>query len=63
MANLSEITLQLIVKKLDQILKTIKLGRRSSDRDEESKILEDKPVSQDQFNTAMDDVMKLVNKK
>ncbi len=63
MANLSEITLQLIVKKLDQILKTIKLGRRSSDRDEEAKILEDKPVSQDQFNTAMDDVMKLVNKK
>ena len=63
MANLSEITLQLIVNKLDQILKTIKLGRRSSDRDEEAKILEDKPVSQDQFNTAMDDVMKLVNKK
>ena len=63
MANLSEITLQLIVKKLDQILKTIKLGRRSSDRDEEAKIMEDKPVSQDQFNTAMDDVMKLVNKK
>ena len=63
MANLSEITLQLIVKKLDQILKTIKLGRRSSDRDEEAKILEDKPVSQDQFNTAMDEVRKLVNKK
>ena len=63
MANLSEITLQLIVKKLAQIVKTIKLGRRSSDRDEEAKILEDKPVSQDQFNTAMDDVMKLVNKK
>jgi len=60
MANPTQITLQLIVKKLDQILKLLKLGRRSNDRDEAPK---DKSISQDKFNTAMKNVIDWVNKK
>ena len=86
MANLTQITLQLIVKKLDQILKLLKittLGRRSTNREEEEKTLNEndifsrpnnpehefmrkdkkEPVPQDKFNTAMENVMKWVNKK
>ena len=101
MTNLTQVTLQLIVKKLDQILKLLTLGRRSVDRGEKEKILnendifsrpdnpehefmrkkedasgihfnrtpkepekpEEKPVSQDKFNTAMHNVMNWVNKK
>ena len=59
MVNPIQVTLQLIVKKLDQILKILKLGRRSNDRDEKK----DKSVSQDKFNTAMHNVMHWVNKK
>ena len=39
MASLTEVSLQLIIKKLDQILKLLKLGRRSNDREEEDKLL------------------------
>ena len=57
MASVTHEALKLIVKKLDQILKILKLGRRSNDRDEKK----EKPVSQDQFNTAMKNVMHWVN--
>ena len=60
MATLIEVTLQLIVKKLDEILKVVKLGRRSQDREEKK---EDKSVSQDRFNTAMHNVIDWVNRK
>ena len=59
MASVTHEALKLIVKKLDQILKILKLGRRSNDRDEKK----DKSVSQDKFNTAMHNVMDWVNKK
>jgi len=49
MSSLTEITLQLIYKKLDKILDAIK-G-------------EEKPITQEQFNTAMKEVIELVNKK
>ena len=44
MANLTQVTLQLIVKKLDQILKLLKLGRRSVDREEEEKQLNENDI-------------------
>ena len=44
MANLTQVTLQLIVKKLDQILKLLKLGRRSIDREEEEKTLNEHDI-------------------
>ena len=49
MSSLTEITLQLIYKKLDEILDAIK-GK-------------EKPITQEQFNTAMKEVMNLINKK
>jgi hypothetical protein len=49
MASLTEVTLQLIYKKLDEILDAIK-GK-------------EKPITQEQFNTAMKEVIELVNKK
>jgi len=49
MSSLTEITLQLIYKKLEEILAAIKR--------------QEKPFTQEQFNTAMDEVMKVVNKK
>ena len=58
MANLTHETLKLIVKKLDQILNILKLGRRSNDREEKKE-----PVSEEKFITAMHNVMKWVNKK
>ena len=39
MANPIQVSLQLILKKLDEILKVVKLGRRSSNREETEKIL------------------------
>ena len=44
MANLTQITLQLIVKKLDQILKLLTLGRRSVDREEKEKTLNENDI-------------------
>ena len=49
MSTLVEITLQLIHKKLDEILAAIKR--------------KEKPITQVQFNAAMKEVMKVVNKK
>jgi len=49
MASLTEITLQLIYKKLDKILDAIK-GKEN-------------PITQEQFNKAMKEVIDLVNKK
>ena len=49
MSSLTEITLQLIYKKLDEILDVIKW--------------KEKPITQEQFNKAMKDVIELVNKK
>ena len=49
MATLTEITLQLIYKKLEEILAAIKRQEKS--------------ITQEQFNTAMEEVMKVVNKK
>ena len=57
MADLSEITLQLIYKKLDEILVAIKQGQSE---DEQAK---PKPLTQKQFNNAMQEVIKEVNKK
>ncbi len=56
MADLSEITLQLIYKKLDEILTAI----QGQSEDEQVK---PKPLTQKQFNNAMNEVMKEVNKK
>ena len=49
MSSLTEITLQLIYKKLEEILAAIK-GQ-------------EKPITQEQFNSAMKEVIDLVNKK
>ena len=44
MASLTHEALKLIVKKLDQILKLLKLGRRSVDREEEEKALNENDI-------------------
>ena len=44
MASLIEVTLQLIVQKLDEILKVVKLGRRSQDREEKEKTLNENDI-------------------
>ena len=49
MSTLTEITLQLIHKKLEEILAAI--------------TRQEKPITQEQFNSAMMEVMELVNKK
>ena len=49
MSSLTEVTLQLIYKKLEEILAAI--------------TRQEKPFTQEQFNTAMMEVMKVVNKK
>jgi len=56
MADLSEVTLQLIYKKLDEILIAIK-GQS------EDAPVKPKPLTQKQFNEVMAEVMKKVNKK
>jgi translation initiation factor IF-2 len=49
MSSITETTLQLIYKKLEEILAAIK-GK-------------EKPITQEQFNTAMKEVIDLVNKR
>jgi translation initiation factor IF-2 len=49
MSSLTEITLQLIYKKLEEILAAIKR--------------QEKPITQEQFNKAMEEVIDLINKK
>ena len=62
MASLTEITLQLIYKKLEEILAAIK-GQEKILNENDVFSRENKPVTQEQFNTAMEEVMKVVNKK
>ena len=61
MSSLTEVTLQLIYKKLDEILAAIKEEKTLNQNDVFPR--KEKIVSQDQFNKAMKEVMKLVNKK
>jgi|13_taG_2_1085334.scaffolds.fasta_scaffold276047_2 hypothetical protein len=57
MANLTEITLQLIHQKLDEILVAITKNQGTTEEAAET------AVTQEQFTAAMNEVMKLVNKK
>ena len=61
MSSLTEVTLQLIYKKLDEILAAIKEEKTLNQNDVFPR--KEKIVSQEQFNKAMKEVMKLVNKK
>ena len=61
MSSLTEITLQLIYKKLDEILDAITEEKRLNQNDVFPR--KEKPITQEQFNAAMENVMKLVNKK
>jgi hypothetical protein len=61
MANLTEITLQLIYKKLEEILDFLKEEKTLNESDIFPR--KEKIVSQEQFNTAMREVMDLVNKR
>jgi hypothetical protein len=56
MANLTEITLQLIHKKLDEILIAITENRGAVERASVN------TVTQEEFTAAMNEVIKLVNK-
>jgi len=62
MASLTEITLQLIYKKLEEILAAIK-GQEKILNENDAFSRKEKPITQEQFNTAMKEVMDLVNKK
>tara|TARA_B110000467_G_scaffold130143_1_gene124326 strand:+ start:296 stop:472 length:177 start_codon:yes stop_codon:yes gene_type:complete len=57
MANLTEITLQLIHQKLDEILVAITKNQGTTEKAAETSI------TQEQFTVAMNEVIKLVNKK
>ena len=61
MSSLTEITLQLIYKKLEEILAAIQEEKTLNQSD--VFLRKEKIVSQDQFNKAMKEVMKLVNKE
>ena len=61
MSSLTEVTLQLIYKKLDEILDAITEEKRLNQNDVFPR--KEKPITQEQFNAAMENVMKLVNKK
>jgi len=62
MSTLTEITLQLIYKKLEEILAAIK-GQEKILNENDIFRRKEKPITQEQFNKAMRDVMSLVNKK
>ena len=62
MSTLTEITLQLIYKKLEEILAAIK-GQEKIMNENDVFSRKEKPITQEQFNAAMEKVMKLVNKK
>ena len=62
MSSLTEITLQLIYKKLEEILAAIK-GQEKIMNENDVFSRKEKPITQAQFNAAMEKVMKLVNKK
>ena len=61
MSSLTEITLQLIYKKLEEILAAIQEEKTLNQNDVFPR--KEKIVSQDQFNKAMKEVMDLVNKR
>ena len=61
MSSLTEVTLQLIYKKLDEILAAITQEKTLGQHDVFAR--KEKPITQEQFNAAMEKVMKLVNKK
>ena len=61
MATLTEITLQLIYKKLEEILAAIK-GQEKILNQNDVFSRKEKPITQAQFNEAMKEVMDLVNK-
>ena len=56
MATMTEL-LQLIYNKLHEILTAIKKNQGATDE------VKSKPISQEKFNTAMDEVIKEVNKR
>jgi len=58
MTTVTEV-LQLIYQKLDEILHAITKNRGAGDENEPKP----KPISQEKFNTAMDEVVKEVNKR
>jgi hypothetical protein len=62
MSSLTEITLQLIYKKLEEILAAIRGQEKILNQNDVFSRTE-KHVTQEQFITAMKEVMKLVNKK
>ena len=61
MSSLTEVTLQLIYKKLEEILAANTEEKTLNQSD--VFLRKEKIVSQDQFNKAMKEVMKLVNKE
>ena len=61
MSSITEITLQLIYKRLEEILTAIKEEKTLNENDVFSR--KEKPITQEQFNTAMKEVMDLVNKR
>ena len=62
MSSITEITLQLIYKRLEEILAAIK-GQEKILNQNDVFSRKEKPITQEQFNTAMKSVMDLVNKK
>jgi hypothetical protein len=62
MSTITEITLQLIYKKLDEILSAVK-GQEKILNENDVFIRKEKPITQEQFNATMKDVMNLVNKE
>jgi NH3-dependent NAD+ synthetase len=60
MSSLTEVTLQLIYKKLDEILAAITQEKTLGQHDVFAR--KEKPITQSQFNAAMEKVMRLVNK-
>ena len=62
MSTLTEITLQLIYKKLEEILAAIK-GQEKILNEKDVFSRKNKPITQEQFNKAMRSVLELVNKK
>ena len=61
MSSITEITLQLIYKRLEEILAAITEEKTLNQNDVFSR--KEKPITQAQFNTAMKEVMDLVNKR
>ena len=61
MSSITEITLQLIYKRLEEILAAITEEKTLNQNDVFSR--KEKPITQEQFNTAMKEVMDLVNKR